>query len=86
MSKLPFKSDGCTGVPDFNLRHCCIQHDRDYHDGELTRAKADFLFFQCISSKGIGKGFLARVRYNFIGLYYWAGVRVLGRKYYKGAK
>ena len=83
MSKLPFKSDGCTGVPDFNIRHCCEKHDLDYHEAKKSRAKADFDFFQCISSKGDGKPFLTSLRYNWLALYYWAGVRVFGSKYYK---
>lgn len=82
MSKIPFKSDGCTGVPDFNIRHCCEQHDLEYHEAEISRGKADLNFFQCIVNKGNGKGFLTRVRYAWLGLYYWAGVRIFGGKYY----
>lgn len=83
MSIKNFVSDGCTGVPDFDFRSCCEQHDAYYHDGSVSRATADFKMFTCINNKGKGGNFLTRLKYTAIALYYWAGVRIFGGSYYK---
>lgn len=85
MALKDFISDGCSGVPDFDIRHCCEHHDYNYSEhSNMSRDNADLLFFQCIVSKGKNKNFLTHLRYNWLGLYYWFGVRVFGKKYYKG--
>lgn len=73
-------SDGCTNTPDLDVRHCCVDHDNLYAEGKLSRFMCDYIFFKCIVQKSTG--FFSRIKYNFIGLYYWAGVRLFGSKYY----
>jgi len=70
-----FNSDGCTGVPDFNFRDCCEQHDRDYL-GRVSRKQADIMLRQCIASKG----------YRVLPWIYYIGVRLFGGPHYKQRK
>jgi hypothetical protein len=61
------KSDGCTGVPDFDFgSDCCAEHDLNYQVGDISRAEADKLMRQCIQAKG----------YILLPWVYWAGVRL----------
>ena len=50
----PFESDGCTLSPDFNFRHCCVEHDRAYWRGgsREQRKAADIAFRDCIRAAG----------------------------------
>jgi hypothetical protein len=50
----PFKTDGCTGVPDFNFRSCCVTHDRVYWQGGACRDRlaADIRLRSCIQDHG----------------------------------
>lgn len=67
------KYDGCTHVPDFTFgSDCCNKHDYLYQTQSGTRAEADKLLRQCISSKG----------YPVIAWVYWLGVRLFGRPYW----
>ena len=36
----------CTIVPEFNVHHCCLQHDYDYAD-QIGRWKADWRMLEC---------------------------------------
>ena len=77
-----FKPNGCTGVPELDVRRCCDDHDRLYFYAEMPRDLCDYMFFKCIVSKGEDKGWISKLKYTFIALYYWAGVRLFGGKYY----
>lgn len=46
----PYRTDGCTLVPDFNFRTCCEAHDRAYWCGgtKAQRLMADHDFKQCM--------------------------------------
>ncbi len=81
---MKFKPNGCTGVPDLDVGNCCDDHDKMYHDGVLPRHACDIIFFQCIVQKGKGKNIFKKIWYMFVGLYYWAGVRLFGKGSYKG--
>ncbi len=81
---MKFKPNGCTGVPDLDVGNCCDIHDKDYHEAIKSRFKADYDFLNCITSKGKGKNFIKKIWYAFVGLYYWAGVRLFGKGSYKG--
>ena len=69
-----FTSDGCTGVPDLDIRNCCEVHDYMYHHGmstamePVTRAEADRIFRELILAHGR----------PVVAWVYWAGVRLLG--------
>lgn len=67
------KSDGCTDVPDFNFCGCCFEHDYYYTTHVVSRSEADKRLRQCIAEK---KG-------RWLAWMYWAGVRVVGREFYK---
>ena len=86
------KSDGCTGVPDFN-KLCCLQHDYCYqthtdpraaYQGKvvpITRGEADKMFRLCNQSES----FLHKV--SPMAWWRWVGVRIGGRKAWdKGGK
>ena len=50
----PYKSDGCSLAPDFDIGDCCRAHDESYWQGgscEQRRA-ADDVLRQCIVAKG----------------------------------
>ena len=68
---MPFTTDGCSVVPDFNFVNCCKIHDLHYWAGgtEEQRLAADEEFYQCIL-KETGIEAVASV-------YYW-GVREFG--------
>jgi len=67
------ETDGCSGVPDFNLKACCAEHDFYYnYDVDVTRWEADAMFYQCIRDH----------HRPFIAAVYWAGVRLFGRHTY----
>ena len=63
-------SDGCSMVPDFNFRECCVQHDMDYMNPNMSRLRADNRMRKCIKSK--------TPWWNPISLVYFAGVQALG--------
>ena len=65
-------SDGCTGVFDLGVRHCCVTHDGAYWRGRtyVDKALADRMLRACIQAEG-------GVFYWTLGWVRWAGVRVL---------
>ena len=67
-----FNNDGCTSVPDFNFKECCVEHDYLYFTKEVSRAEADKRLRECIG----------RQKWRMLPWIYWVGVRLLGRKYY----
>ncbi len=71
----PFASDGCTLVPDFDFRHCCVEHDKAYWLGGTPRdrAVADRRLKACISR-----------RHPFVGAVYYVGVRSFGHRFWPG--
>jgi hypothetical protein len=78
------ESDGCTGVIDFYL-DCCLEHDIAYRLGcnifgePLSRAQADASLRRCIQAKSrFG-------RLSPMAFLRWLGVRVFGRKSYRGS-
>ena len=68
--KHPFKSDGCSVVPDYDQQECCVRHDWLYWRGGTfrDRARADRELFECIRTTK--SGWLAPFR--------WFGVRIGG--------
>lgn len=78
-------SDGCTGVPDFNVSTCCDTHDFDYYDLSKSKWKADYDFLKCMLTKAKKKGFTVRgAKTAAIGLFYYSGVTVAGWLFWKG--
>ncbi len=67
-----WSSDGCTGVPDFDIRDCCEAHDFAYRNGTKSRAQADRDLRRCIASHG----------WLLLPWIYWLGVRLFGRAHY----
>ena len=48
------RTDGCTGVPDFDVFHCCQEHDFYYqYDVDVSREEADLILGKCIFERGI---------------------------------
>lgn len=49
----PNPKDGCSWVPDCNVKTCCDDHDRAYRHGGTSeqRKRADQKFRQCIRDK-----------------------------------
>lgn len=75
--KKGYKYNGCSVVPDFDFGwDCCNEHDFHYQEGRLTRAEADKVLRLCIQDKG----------YWLLGWVYWLGVRIFGRRFYKGLR
>lgn len=66
----PFRSDGCSLVPDLDIGDCCERHDHAYWQGGscAQRRQADAVLAQCIREHG-------RPR---IATLYHAGVRIAG--------
>ncbi|MGE4069577.1 MAG: hypothetical protein AB7E72_00200 [Lysobacterales bacterium] len=66
----PFRTDGCTLVPDFNFSTCCEAHDRAYWQGGscAERRQADQDLAQCIRAAG----------HPGLAPWYGAGVRIGG--------
>lgn len=64
------RANGCTAVPDFNIKECCDKHDVCYCIGgtENDRLKCDVDFLACMNDK----------KFSLAGLYY-EGVRTFGR-------
>jgi hypothetical protein len=73
--KLPSgrKSDGCTLIPDGDIRPCCLIHDQEYYWGgtRSERRDSDKKLYDCIKKK---KGFEHKLFAPFI----WLGVRIGG--------
>ena len=69
----PFKSDGCSCVPDLDIETCCLDHDRAYWCGgaRWQKLQADHDFRQCIRDADRQK----------IAALYFMGVRVGGSPY-----
>src|SRR5215212_10514705 len=65
------KSDGCTLIPDGDIKGCCVAHDRDYYWGGTFRERrqSDKKLFFCIRNK---PGIQHRIFAPFI----WLGVRI----------
>lgn len=70
-------TNGCTGVPDFDIKDCCDKHDICYWKGgtEADRLKCDVDFYNCIKGKG---GFWHAV----LAWIYYNGVRALGASHF----
>ena len=47
----PFRTDGCSASPDFNWKHCCVEHDKAYWCGGSAeqRADADRALRECVA-------------------------------------
>lgn len=76
-------SDGCTGVSEWH-RRCCLLHDVMYRTGQdmdgraITRAEADYLFWECNRQ---------RTPFSFLSprsWVRWAGVRLWAWRNQKG--
>lgn len=67
-------TNGCTGVPDFDFKDCCDQHDICYCIGGNAddRRLCDLALKECIRARG--HPFLARL--------YYAGVRAFGSAFF----
>jgi hypothetical protein len=67
------KSDGCTLIPDGDIRPCCIIHDQEYYRGGTRdeRRDSDKKLYDCVRKK---KGFAHKLFAPFI----WLGVRIGG--------
>ena len=68
-----FSGGGCSLFPEFNYRHCCVEHDKDYFRGGTSkeRRKSDNRLYTCVkNTKGWQNKLIAPVM--------WMGVRVLG--------
>lgn len=68
-----FKNDGCTGVPNLDVRHCCEEHDYYYATHIVSRKEADKRFKACIQ----------RQNYRFLDNIYYLGVRLFGGNAWK---
>ena len=71
--RINIDSDGCTGVPDFDTKDCCQEHDYYYrNDISVTgcsRAESDKRLLRCLSRK---------CRVPFVPLLYYIGARLFG--------
>jgi len=67
----PFKSDGCSVVPDYDQTRCCVFHDWRYWMGGTWRDRwdADKQFYDCIMTNS---------RFKFLAPFRWLGVRIGG--------
>ena len=83
--KNKFKSDGCTGVPEFIFKPACKIHDEDYFY-KKGRLKSDnrFLFNMLDEIEKTKKTLSAEeiIRYERIAHSYYYGVRCFGWFYY----
>lgn len=70
---ITYGTDGCTGVPELNITHCCERHDVDYRSGRVSRWTADYRLRCCMQAKG----------WRFLPWIYWCGVRLFGRRFYR---
>lgn len=63
-------SDGCSGVPDFDFRGCCVSHDICYAAGGSAedRLRCDFELHDCIADAG----------HPILAMIYFGGVRAFG--------
>ncbi len=64
------QSDGCTGVPDWNIRKCCEKHDMDYMNPATSRWEDDCNLRKCMRAK--------MCWWNPLPMIYFIGVRVFG--------
>jgi len=78
-------SDGCTNSPNGGFNHCCIEHDAYYHDGSLSRFKADNKLFTCILKEGDGN-VIRKVWHFGVASVYWVAVRIFGASRYNENK
>jgi len=70
----PYRSDGCTLVPDLNFTHCCESHDRAYWQGGscAARRQADLKLGVCIRDAGwpnLGPIYALSVRFGGLDLW-----------------
>lgn len=67
--------DECTGVPEFNIAHCCAQHDIAYESGGTwqDRLTDDRVFRNCIWQNGE----------PVLAIIYFLGVRAFGWIFWK---
>lgn len=86
---MEYRTNGCTGVPDFDWKDCCDQHDRDYQDGGgwFAKFRADWRLAKCIGCKRRAVGSLLRraayaVGHVLLGGVYFVGVRVFGSVFF----
>lgn len=68
-----FQSDGCSLVPDGDIRDCCIAHDREYYFGGTSKERraSDKRLYDCVRNK---KGWQHKLTAPFV----WIGVRIGG--------
>jgi hypothetical protein len=70
-------SDGCTLIPDGDIRPCCLIHDQEYYRGgtRVERRDSDNKLYDCIREK---KGF----RHKLFAPFIWLGVRIGGLPFF----
>lgn len=68
-----FKSDGCSWFPDGDYADCCVEHDKAYYFGGISKERraADKKLYKCVAAK---KGF----HHKIIAPLMWLGIRVGG--------
>jgi len=77
-------SDGCTGVPEFNLSPCCDKHDDDYKkDSGVGRFRSDWNLLKCGWNKAnCYNEWYKRIGTRIIATGFYAGVSVFGWFFY----
>lgn len=82
--ELGFKFDGCTRVPDLNVRTCCDIHDFDYQSLMKTRLEVDNAFGACMLRKAANNpNIIGKLAGVGVAITYWFGVRIFGSLYWK---
>lgn len=69
--------NGCSGVPEFNLHHCCDRHDVGYRTKHKFRADWDLLVCGWTKANTYEKLY-KRVATRFLSTGYYIGVSFLG--------
>ena len=79
--------DRCSGVPEFNMKSCCKQHDDDYE----TKGKfsSDWSFLKCGLNKAGSYGWKQPHKVlatSLVSIGYYIGVTILGWRAYNNAQ
>ena len=64
--------DGCTAVPDFDFKHCCMEHDYYYVTHVISKKEADARLRACIKKQG----------WRLLPGIYWLGVKLFGGRHW----
>lgn len=79
------KGDGCTGIPDFNFKGCCDEHDLEYRTGHdfrgrpIERYQSDRKLYKCIQRRLATK---LEFKPYLTPWLVWAGVRLVGWRFW----